>query len=404
MQSDLAVRSISSSLKNRHIDVVVTGSIGAVESVRFIRQMRRLGASVQAWMSHGARQFTTETALAWASGRSVRTDFSGEFSHISEADACVIAPASASFIGKLTHGITDSHTTALCLSAIGKCIPTLMIPNMHDSLLSSPSIGANIDKLAKYVNVIEGRVEEGKHKFPNPHHLADKVAHIINSTIVKNKLPQVMITMGSTRGYIDQVRYVSNYSSGALGSEIASECYRRGWKTDVIVGPCPIKPQSYSSITEVETNEMLEKACREKLDPNSGVAIMAASVLDFIPSQTLNGKVSSKSDLTVSFIKTPKIISQVRSNTGIKIGFKLEAELDAEKTRRIAADYISRYQLSAIVINKLQDVDSKRHKATFVEVSGPDIQYTNLTSKAEIAAAICDHIQDRYHPAPLQES
>ena len=96
--SDLLVNLSSDALAGKLIDVVVSGSIGAVESVRFIRSLRRLGAEVQPWLTKGGSMFTTETALSWAAARPCRMSFEGTASHISMGDACVIAPASASML------------------------------------------------------------------------------------------------------------------------------------------------------------------------------------------------------------------------------------------------------------------------------------------------------------------
>ena len=393
-RSDLDVDLLSDALDGKSLDLVVTGSIGAVESVRFCRSLRRLGADVQVWMTSGAAQFTTETALAWASGKAVRTHFSGEITHLAEREACIVAPASASFIGKLAGGISDSPAAALVCSYLGQKKPLFILPNMHDSLANSPMIGTNLERLAAFCIVLSSRQEEGKHKFPDPATLADEVAHRINQ---KDAGPSTLVAMGTTRGYIDQVRYISNYSSGALGSQIAEELYRSGFTTHVVNGPSKISPRCFSYKVDVRTNEDMTAACTEALchpiQPAQAL-VMLASVLDFIPADTFTGKIKSSDDLKVDFVKAQKIIASLHPSSGLKIGFKLEADLDEKKAQIIAQDYFQRYQLSLMVLNQLSQVSDLKHQAFVIsydkDTRQPVVKVAE--SKSEIAKLIKNHL------------
>ncbi len=396
-RSDLDIDLLSQALLGKTLDLLVTGSIGAVESVRFCRALRRLGAQVQVWMSEGAHQFTTETALAWASARPVRSGFSGHNSHLAENDACVIAPASASFIAKLANGMSDSHTAALACSYMGQNKPVLVLPNMHDSLKDSPMINRNIESLTNHCIMLDSRREEGKQKFPDPKVLADEVAHHINRPA---GLP-TLIVMGTTRAYIDDVRYLSNYSSGALGTTIAEELYRSGFATHIVNGPSQYSPASFTTKHRVETNEEMKNACLQELEASSplGAAkavVMLASVLDFVPQQTQSGKIRSHQKLDVDFIRTEKIIAALNPSSGLKVGFKLEAAMDAEQALQIARDYFDKYQLSMMVLNQLKDVDADRHRAFIVSRDKDLDQLTIATadSKPAIAALIKQHLLD----------
>jgi phosphopantothenoylcysteine decarboxylase/phosphopantothenate--cysteine ligase len=292
--SDLQVNSISESLLGKSIDVVITGSIGSVEAVRFLRSLRRLGADVHPWLSKGAMLFTTETAVSWAAANPVTSNFSGTASHIALHDACVVSPASANFIAKISNGITDTPESALVASYLGQGKPVLVMPNMHDSLIQAPAVSENLQKISKWTHILKPRQEEGKQKFPEPKELADQVSHILNRPI-KTK---VLVCMGTTKGFIDDVRYISNYSSGALGTAISEELYRSGFSTEVVCGPCEIKPKSFSKMIHVETNEQMLEACKNSLEGNSAL-VMLASVLDFVPEQQLAGKLSSSEELKV---------------------------------------------------------------------------------------------------------
>ena len=370
--SDLQIQPISEALRGLRLDVIVSGSIGAVEAVRFIRALRRLGAEVYPVLTEGGAMFTTETALSWAAARPTVTGFSATASHIFEGDACIVAPASASMIAKTAHGITDTPASALIASCLGLEKPVFLVPNMHDSLSASPAVRENLDKIRVRVRILDARREEGKHKFPDPVRLADEIAHQINLTrqSAHKPLPPVMVSMGTTRGYVDDVRYFSNYSSGALGSMVSEEIYRRGIPTTVVCGPCQIKPAVFSKLIDIETNGELLEACRKAVqEDHCAGAVLAASVLDFIPDKKITGKIKSDQDLQVNFIKSSKIIAEI--NPPVKVGFKLEANLDEQKALSIAKDYFSRYQLSLMILNQLSDVDSTRHKA-FTFENSPD--------------------------------
>lgn len=357
--NDLHVSQISAALRARSVDLVVSGSIGAVESVRFIRALRRLGAEVHPWLTQGGALFTTETALSWAAARPTRTRFEGEASHIAQNDACVIAPASASLISKIANGLTDTPATALIASYLGQQKPVILVPNMHDSLLHSPMVAANLQKISSFCTVLAAREEEGKQKFPDPKQLADRIAHILNQEHGR----KILVTMGTTRGPIDDVRYISNYSSGALGTHISEEFFRYGHRVHVVAGPCPVRPQNYSTLASVTTNDEMLKAVQDIAGAGIDGAIFAASVLDFIPAEKLSGKVRSRDELKVDFVRTPKIIAEVKQDLAFKVGFKLEVAAHAHERDAIVDDYLKKYRLSHLVYNQLQDVNQTEHAA-----------------------------------------
>lgn len=355
MVSDLTVKLGSDALAGKNIDVIVAGSIGAVESVRFLRSLRRLGAEVQPWLTQGGTLFTTETALSWAAARPCRRGFEGSASHISLGDACVVAPASASILAKIASGITDTPASALIASYLGMKKPVYIVANMHDSMFESPFVQENLRKIRTYCHILGARQEEGKQKFPEPAVLADEIAHALN-----HRNQQILVTMGTTRGYIDDVRYISNYSSGALGSRIAEELYRQGYQTSVVQGPCPIVPRAYSKLIPVETNVEMGAAVKDVEALGIQGAVFAASVLDFVPTKRQSGKIRSSEDLQVQFQATPKIISSVQTPLKFKVGFKLET---SAASTELAQLYLSKYNLSHLVMNQLQNVSATGHIA-----------------------------------------
>ncbi len=390
IDSDLAINPVSEALWGWELDVVVSGSIGAVESVKFVRSLRRLGTKITPWLTRGGAEFITSQALSWAAAQETITTFSGTASHIAVRHGCIVAPASASLIAKIAHGQTDTPASALVASYLGLKKPVLLLPNMHDSLYQSPGIQENLKRIMSYgVKVLGARTEEGKQKFPAPDTLADLCAHEL--TVHKSgSKGRVLVTMGTTRGYIDDVRYISNYSSGALGTAISHELYRHGFETIVVCGPCPVKPTIASKVIDVETNAEMETAIKDAEKQPLHAAVLAASILDFIPVSRQSGKIRSDSDagLTLELSPSKKLIKDVKSK--IKVGFKLESGLTPGTAEQFAKDYTTKYNLSLFVINDLADVSATKHQAKIFNRDGKEYQL--VETKGGVARAICQHI------------
>jgi phosphopantothenoylcysteine synthetase/decarboxylase len=197
--------------------------------------------------------------------------------------------------------------------------------------------------------------------------------------------------MGTTRGYLDDVRYLSNYSSGSLGSRIAEELYRLGFAPHVVAGPSEERPRVAASVTSILTNDEMAEACRKIMRAGAEAAVLAASVLDFAPKTKAAGKIASADHekLTVELARTKKIIADITPASGVKVGFKLETGLTPAKAKALADDYIAKYGLSLMVINDLKDVDRTRHGATVFEAGqAPEA----VDSKLGLARRVAAHV------------
>lgn len=340
---DLAVVRTSLSLLGVRVDLIVTGSIAAVESLRLIRALRRLGAEVKVVLSRGGAQFITPMSLAWASCREVMSEFSGSISHLSDADLCVVAPASAHFLARLCTGGAGDAAAARVLSYLGRDSlgenkvkgarpPLIVVPCMHDSLLNSPFTHRHVfylEEKAENTVVIWGAQENGKRKFPDSDVLADEISHHYHRS--RAGVDPALVIMGATRAYIDDVRFMQSYSSGALGSEITEELYRWGMEVRVICGDASKKPKVAKEMILAPTYAEMHEAAVQALNKQPAHVVMVASVLDYVPRKKISGKVrSGREDLKVELKSTEKIRSQLSPrNAGgryHKICFKLEPE------------------------------------------------------------------------------
>lgn len=397
MLRDLGVFVSSASLKGLTIDLVITGSIAATESIKLIRALRRLGAEVRVFASKGALQFVTPTALAWAADREPITDFSGTQSHVAEGDACLVAPASAQFIYKMAHGITDTHTSALVASYGGTSKPILLLPTMHESMLNSPAVKANLLSLESWpqLRFLAQRIEESKAKFPDPQILADECSHQIRRQA--SALP-VVICYGGTRAAIDAVRHIGNESSGALGARLVEESYRRGYHTIAVAGRgekigSPLADEVHRFCSPQELEWQITE-CLRRFAHQVHLLFLPA-VLDYVPAQEWDEKIrSGQPELQMRLVPTKKIIAGCEVRQGLKFAFKLDDRRD--EAAKIAEKYIKQYQLSGLVFNHIDDVQGPNHRATIYDAEVASMTYD---SKIEIAQALIARI-DAFESRP----
>ena len=380
MQTDLTVDQISTCLAGKNIDFIVCGSIACVESPRLIRALRRLGARVRPFQTEGGAMFITKISLEWASAEPVVESFTGLSTHLATSDAIVIAPITADFIAKVALGICGDPASALVQSAIGQGKKIIAIPAMHDSLWNSAATQKNLDVAKKWITFLEPRQEEGKRKFPDPDEAADRISH----EICKNSC-DVLVTMGPTKAYLDDVRFISNYSSGALGTAIVRELFRHGASVYCVAGPSLIKPNVFSAMLNVETNNEMLEAIKSITSQRETHLIMAAAVLDYVPKERLSGKMRSGAlGKSIELVPTTKILSHLDPNGKKRIAFKLEpdgSDLDGK-----SKEYLERYSLDYLFTNRISAVSSVEHKGTLFSHSGS----WNLNSKSEIALKLAE--------------
>ena len=376
IKDDLALDQISKCLDRVKVDLIVCGSVGSVECFFVIRWLRRLGANVCVTLSPSGDMFVTQSAFSWASGSKVSKDYDpSNGNHLGgDGDICVVAAASASFIGKIVSGISDSVASCLVQSYLGYGDkPVMVIPSMHNSLFYSPIVSKNIDKLSafKQVFLIESKVEHGKHKFPDPKICADKIAHCYHKFHRKKKSSNssnnLVLAMGGTRGYIDDVRYITNFSSGKLGTLIGEEFYRYGRDTHVIVGDCATTPKCYTNLLTVEKHNEFCQAVQNYSSLYPEDLVLCAAVLDYVPEGIKAGKIRSDLNLSVNFLTTDKLRSQLDSNINHKVCFKLEPkELSDDQMVEIFLRFKDQDQVTHLIFNSLESIKQDNYQATLV--------------------------------------
>ena len=345
-------------LKGKKIVLGITGSIAAYKSCLIIRALIKHGAEVQVVITPSGKEFITPITLSALTHKPVISEFFSQrdgtwHSHVDLglwADAMLIAPCTASTLGKMAHGVADNMliTTYLSMKA-----PVFIAPAMDLDMFQHPSTQANLQQLKSYGNhIIEPASGflasglEGKGRMEEPERIVEQLDKFFNSTAdLQGK--HIMITAGPTYEKIDPVRFIGNYSSGKMGYALAEECYRRGAEVTLISGPVSLSCSEGIRRIDVESCEdMYEQAT--KAFPQQNAAILCAAVADFKPENVAETKIKrEKDDLLLRLKPTQDIAStlgKMKTSDQRIVAFALETnneELNAkQKLEKKNADFI----------------------------------------------------------------
>lgn len=397
-------------LKGKHIILGISGGIAAYKSVYLLRLFVKAGAEVQVVITPNGKEFITPVTLSSLSGKPVISEFftanTGQWnSHVDLglwADAMVIAPATASTIGKMANGIADNMLITTYLSAKA---PVFICPAMDLDMMAHPSTQHNLDKLRSYGNHIidaaEGELAShltGKGRMQEPEEIIRQVADFFAAQEDKSLAgKRVLITAGPTHEPIDPVRFIGNYSTGKMGFAIAEEAAARGAKVTVIAGPVsvpvPVSP-AIETIRVTTARQMLE-ACLQHFG-ETDIAIMAAAVADYAPATVSESKIKREENgiESIALVKNPDIAATLcaRKRAGqTVVGFALETDNE----HRHAVDKMHRKGLDAIVLNSLRDKGAgfatDTNKVSIISADGKENHFP-LKSKADVAADILDTV------------
>lgn len=396
-------------LKDKHIILGITGGIAAYKSAALVRLLVKAGAEVQVVMTPNAKEFITPVTLSTLSGKLVISEFftanTGEWhSHVDLglwADAMIIAPATASTIGKMANGVADNMLVTTYLSAKA---PVFVAPAMDLDMMRHPSTVRNLSLLRSYGNHIiepaEGELAShliGKGRMEEPENIV-KALNSFFETSLSMKGRKVLVTAGPTFEKIDPVRFIGNYSSGKMGYAIADCAAARGADVTVVSGPVAIGPTRPSvKVINVESAREMLDAC-EKLFPSSDIAVMTAAVADYAPAETFDHKIKRESDgiAGISLVKNPDIaatLGSLKRDGQLLVGFALETDNELDN----AADKLHRKHLDMIVLNSLRVPGAGfRTDTNQVSICYPDGSRKDypLKPKTEVAADILDAIED----------
>jgi phosphopantothenoylcysteine decarboxylase/phosphopantothenate--cysteine ligase len=392
-------------LKGKNIIVGITGGIAAYKTASLVRLFVKAGASVQVIMTPNAREFITPVTLSTLSGKPVISEFftanTGQWnSHVDLglwADALIIAPATASTIGKMANGVADNMLVTTYLSAKA---PVFVAPAMDLDMMRHPSTVRNLELLRSYGNHIiepaEGELAShliGKGRMEEPENILKALDRFFAAKEdLKGK--RVLITAGPTVEKIDPVRYISNFSSGKMGFALAEECASRGAEVTLVAGPVTLKtPEGNIERVDVTTAVEMHDAVMKAL-PESDAVILCAAVADYRVENVADSKIKREKTQNPVIQLTPnpdiaRAVGQAKRPDQVTVGFALET--DNEQAN--AQGKLERKNLNFIVMNSLRDKNAgfqiDTNKVTIITDRGETIE-GECKSKRDVARDITD--------------
>lgn len=395
-------------LKGKKIVLGITGSIAAYKACLLIRQLIKRGAEVQVVITPAGKEFITPITLSALTHKPVISEFFSQRdgtwnSHVDLglwADAMVVAPCTASTLGKMAHGIADNMliTTYLSMKA-----PVFIAPAMDLDMYHHPSTQASMKTLLSYGNhIIEPESGflasglEGKGRMEEPEVIADRLDQFFSENSQPSPIAgkKVVITAGPTYEKIDPVRFIGNYSSGKMGFAIAEECLRRGADVTVVAGPVSLTCSSGIRRLDVEScQDMYDAATSEFADAD--VAILAAAVADFRPALVADRKIKrGKDDMVITLCPTHDIAAALGASK--KAGQTLVAfALETNDEEANAMRKLEKKNADFVVLNSLRNEGTCfRTDQNQIEIVSRDGKTSyEKKSKADTASDIVDYLE-----------
>lgn len=356
-------------LKGKKIVLGITGSIAAYKACYIIRGLVKAGAEVQVVITPAGKEFITPITLSALTQKPVVSEFFSQRdgtwnSHVKLglwADAMLIAPCTASTLGKMANGVADNMliTTYLSMKA-----PVFIAPAMDLDMYQHPTTQHNMERLRSFGNyIIEPQSGflasglEGKGRMEEPENIVAYLDNFFEPKDLQGK--KILITAGPTYEKIDPVRFLGNYSSGKMGFALAEECARRGAEVTLIAGP--VNSQLAIGCWSKAVQRINVESCQEMYDaatkhfPQCDAAILCAAVADFRPEHTADQKIKRKDDDLVIHLKpNPDIaarLGEMKRNGQVLVGFALETNDEQAN----AQHKLEKKNLDFIVLNSLRN-------------------------------------------------
>ena len=394
-------------LAGKRVILGVTGSIAAYKAVYLLRLLVREGAEVQVIMTPTAREFVGPVTFSALSGNSVLSDFfsseGGDWnSHVDmgvSADLMLVAPGTATTLGKMTSGIADNLLITTYLSA--RC-PVVVAPAMDMDMYNHPSTQKNLEVLKgcghHVIDPGTGELAsglEGRGRMEEPEAIIDFIKRLEPGAPKKKLLnKQVLVTAGPTQESIDPVRYLSNHSSGKMGFAIAEAFAKHGARVHLVSGPVSVTVADPAvELVQVTTAQEMYDKCLE-LAGETDIAVFNAAVSDFTPvSPELEKVKRGKEDWTITLKPTKDIAGELgrKKNEGqLFVGFALETDHGLENARR----KMEKKNLDLVVLNNLEEgagFGTDTNRVTMIDRSGMEEEY-ELKPKHLVAADLVERV------------
>ncbi len=395
-------------LENKNILLGITGGIAAYKAVELLRLLKKAGANVNVIMTKSALEFVGRTTFEVLSENKVLADLFSDtdssVKHIdlaTNADAVIIAPATANIIAKLGAGIADD---ALSTTMLAVACPVMICPSMNTNMYQNIQVQRNLDSLEKDgFNILDpdsgvlACKTVGAGRLPDPWFIFDRLEAMLVKKDLKSK--KILVSAGPTVEAIDPVRFVSNHSSGKMGYAIARAAEKRGGQVTLISGPVTLEPPVNVECIDVVNCEEMAEQMLSHLD-ETDIIIKVAAVADYRPVDPADSKIKkkdNKAQISVSMTQNPdiaKLIGEKKRKDQFLVGFAAETD-DLEKNALLK---IKKKNLDMIAANLVGSSDSgfkadtNKVKLFFKDGSFVDIP---LMEKDKVADILLDNIIEK---------
>ena len=391
-------------LKGKKIVLGITGSIAAYKSCLIIRELVKRGAEVQVVITPAGKEFIPPITLSALTQKPVISEFFSQrdgtwHSHVTLglwADAMLVAPCTASTLGKMANGIADNMliTTYLSMKA-----PVFIAPAMDLDMYAHPTTQQNMERLKGFCNhIIEPQSGflasglEGKGRMEEPEKIVAYLDNFFEPRDLAGK--KIMITAGPTYEKIDPVRFIGNYSSGKMGFALAEECARRGAEVTLVAGPVAMKTE-HPNIHRIDV-ESAQEMCDAATNtfPKMNAAILCAAVADFRPEKVAEEKIKRIGQtMDIHLVPNPDIaasLGKMKHERQVLVGFALETNDEQQN----AQHKLEKKNLDFIVLNSLRNegtcFKSDDNQISIISRNGQK-DYEKKT-KTEVARDIIDEL------------
>ena len=387
-------------LQGKNIVIGITGGIAVYKVCTIVRGFKKLGANVDIIMTQHATEFVSPLTFETLSNRPVVTDMFAtpdhwEVEHISlakKADLFLVAPATANIVGKYAQGIADDmlSTTLMATRA-----PVVIAPAMNTNMYHSPAFTQNVATLIERgVHVVTAESgflacgDNGDGRLADPQKIVDYCVDLL-CPVQDMVGKRVLITCGATIEKLDDARFITNFSSGKMGSALADMALARGASVTVVLGRHTATIDSRCNVINVETTQQMHDVCLEQVE-NHDIFIMAGAPCDYRPQVFSTSKIKSD-NLTVNFVKNPDIAQAIGAVKGDKFLCVFSAETDnGEQNARVK---LIKKNADLAVLNNIKQNDVFGSDTNVVSlVTREGITDYPQMSKHDVANIILDRI------------
>ena len=381
-------------LLHKRIVLGITGSIAAVESVKLARELIRNGATVYPVMTPSAIRIIHPDAMEFASGYKPVLQLSGQTEHVSwcglvkdPVDLLLVSPCTANTISKIARGVDDTPVTTCATTALGSGVPILLVPAMHLSMYDHKILQRNI-KVCKDHGILflDPILSGSKAKLAGVFEIVEMVIRSIGKKDLINK--KILIIGGGTAEPVDDIRILTNRSSGKTAVALCTNAFERGADVELWYGSAVESVPSFIPVKRFETVDDLFKLLNDKGVSRFDGVIVCAALANYIPRKK-KGKISSgKEKISIDCVPAPVVLETLRLKAADARVVAFKAEEKKSMVKRKTLELVRKYRLDGAVGNTLGGFGRESNEILLLKKNGNTVWKKG--KKEELASSILD--------------